>query len=128
MAMRPPNWWVPNRGVFRSSAFRRIGGIHRNACGEYSADWTWLLHMSLLGGFVRVPETLCSKFYTRGSISKTWAHDDVHRDALLRAGIAEVRGSSVGAITKVAVLTRLLGSLHGPPWMRAVARRVFRMP
>ena len=31
--------------------------------GEYSADLPWLLHMSLLGEFVRVPEVLCYKFY-----------------------------------------------------------------
>ena len=52
-------WWVPNRGLFRAEAFGRIGGIKPNDCGEYSADWTWLLHMALLGDFVRVPKLLC---------------------------------------------------------------------
>ena len=65
-------WWVPNRGLFRAEAFRRIGGIKPNDCGEYSADWTWLLHMALLGDFVRVPELLCRKYYMAGSLSKQW--------------------------------------------------------
>lgn len=49
MIRRPDNWWVPNRGLFRASAYRRVGGIRPNEQGEYSADWTWLLHLALLG-------------------------------------------------------------------------------
>ncbi len=55
MVTRPGTWWVPNRGLFRASAFAEVGGIHANEQGEYSADWTWLLSLSLLGEFVRVP-------------------------------------------------------------------------
>ena len=50
-----------------SSARRRspqVGGIHPNEQGEYSADWTWLLGLSLVGEFVRVPDVLCDKYYT----------------------------------------------------------------
>lgn len=128
MAMRPRGWWVPNRGLFRRSAYLRIGGIHRNDCGEYSADWTWLLHLALLGRFVRVDATLCHKFYTSGSLSKTWPHDETQRAALLRAGIAEVRGSSIPIPQKLVVLVPLLGSLYGTPWMRTFARRVVGLP
>ena len=49
MVRRPGFWWVPNRGLFRSSAFAEVGGIHPNEQGEYSADWTWLLGLSLIG-------------------------------------------------------------------------------
>jgi hypothetical protein len=59
MARRRANWWVPNRGLFHAWAFDRIGGIKPNDAGEYSADWTWLLHMALLGEFERVPKPLC---------------------------------------------------------------------
>jgi glycosyltransferase involved in cell wall biosynthesis len=66
------SWWIPNRGVFRASAAREIGGLRRHGAGEFSADWPWLLEMSLLGGFVRIPERLVTKFYLPGSLSRTW--------------------------------------------------------
>ncbi len=125
MAARPENWWVPNRGVFRASAYRRVGGIHPNASGEFSADWTWLLHLALLGDFVRVPQVLCRKYYTKASLSKTWPHVAAQRADLLRAGVREVVGASVGFPTKVIVLARL-----APRWAltraRAVAKRVVK--
>lgn len=73
MLARDGQWWVPNRGLFRLDAARRIGGLKPHDAGEFSADWPWLLHMALLGEFVRVPETLCFKFYKPGSISRHWA-------------------------------------------------------
>lgn len=66
------SWWIPNRGVFRASAAREIGGLRRHGAGEFSADWPWLLEMSLLGGFVRIPERLVTKFYVPGSLSRSW--------------------------------------------------------
>jgi glycosyltransferase involved in cell wall biosynthesis len=66
------SWWIPNRGVFRASAARAIGGLRRHRAGEFSADWPWLLEMSLLGGFVRIPERLVTKHYLPGSLSRTW--------------------------------------------------------
>lgn len=66
------SWWIPNRGVFRASAAREIGGLRRHAAGEFSADWPWLLEMSLLGGFVRIPERLVTKFYLPDSLSRSW--------------------------------------------------------
>jgi glycosyltransferase involved in cell wall biosynthesis len=68
----PENWWVPNRGVFRLRESRRIQGLKTHGAGEFSADWPWLFHMSLLGEFVRVPETLCHKFYQPDSLSRSW--------------------------------------------------------
>lgn len=108
MADRPDGWWVPNRGLFRTSAYQCTGGIHPNRSGEYSADWTWLLHLSLLGGFVRVPEVLCHKHYTKRSLSKTWPHDPSQGANLLRAGVQEVMGSSASAGTKAVVGGRLI--------------------
>lgn len=72
MLNRVDNWWVPNRGVFRLDRARRIYGLKTHGAGEFSADWPWLFHMSLLGEFVRVPETLCHKFYKPGSLSRSW--------------------------------------------------------
>jgi glycosyltransferase involved in cell wall biosynthesis len=72
LLMLAGRWWVPNRGVFRLREARRIQGLKTNGAGEFSADWPWLFHMSLLGEFVRVPETLCFKYYKAGSLSRSW--------------------------------------------------------
>lgn len=66
------SWWIPNRGVFRAPAARAIGGLRRHRAGEFSADWPWLLAMSLLGEMVRVPEVLVTKIYQPHSLSRTW--------------------------------------------------------
>jgi hypothetical protein len=72
MLRRVDRWWVPNRGVFRLDKVRRIHGLKTHGAGEFSTDWPWLFHMSLLGEFVRVPETLCHKYYKPGSLSRGW--------------------------------------------------------
>ena len=72
-------WWVPNRGIFRLDRARRIGGLKTHGAGEFSPDWPWLFHMSLLGEFVRVPETLCYKFYKKESLSRSWAYTSKQR-------------------------------------------------
>ena len=102
MADKPNGWWVPNRGLFRTEAYQRIGGIHRNEAGEFSADWTWLLHMSLLGEFLCVPELLRFKRYQPKSVSKNWPGSaDTNQKALRRAGIAEIEGSNIGLLSKL---------------------------
>lgn len=70
---RRGQWWVPNRGLFRLSLARRIGGLKTHGAGEFSADWPWVFHLALLGRFVRVPGELCHKFYKPGSLSRSWA-------------------------------------------------------
>ena len=72
VARQEGSWWIPNRGVFRASAARSIGGLRRHAAGEFSADWPWLFEMSLLGSFARVPEPLVTKFYLPDSLSRGW--------------------------------------------------------
>lgn len=135
MARRRRGWWVPNRGLFRGWAFKRIGGIKPNAQGEFSADWTWLLHMALLGEFVRVPELLCQKFYKTGSLSKAWPRDAMRRRALRRAGIREIRGSELGPAQKAFLIAYLaLRELRDavvaylPPGVKALVRRAIRLP
>ena len=74
MARLPAVWWTPNRGVFRASAASEIGGLRRHRAGEFAADWPWLLHMSLLGEFVRIPERLCTKIVRPESLSQSWSY------------------------------------------------------
>lgn len=116
MVRRPGYWWVPNRGLFRSSAFAEVGGIHPNEQGEYSADWTWLLGLSLIGEFVRVPEVLCTKYYLGQSLSKRWPHDSTQLLALRRSGIAEIRRSGLSPAGKAV--------LNGYLWRRVYGRRL----
>jgi glycosyltransferase involved in cell wall biosynthesis len=128
MVRRPDGWWVPNRGLFRTAAFAEVGGIHPNDRGEFSADWTWLLGLSLVGGFVRVPRVLCTKYYQTASLSKQWPHDADQVLALKRSGIAEIRRS--GRLTAVEK-ARLAGYLrrrvlgrHLPDGVKRGLRRV----
>jgi glycosyltransferase involved in cell wall biosynthesis len=65
-------WWIPNRGLFRSAAAARVGGMRRHVAGEYSADWPWLLALGLLGEFVRVPQPLIRKVWRNEGVSMSW--------------------------------------------------------
>jgi len=65
-------WWIPNHGLFRSTAVKRVGGLRCHPGGEYQADWPWLLHLALLGEFVRVPDPLIRKSWRRESLSTEW--------------------------------------------------------
>jgi glycosyltransferase involved in cell wall biosynthesis len=120
MAEYPENWWVPNRGLFRSSAYRRIGGIKRSAAGEFSADWTWLLHMALLGRFVRVPEVLLNKYYQKTSLSISWAFSRAQRRALRAAGAREVWQSDRPVVERAALAAYI--GLNIPQARRALRR------
>ncbi len=120
-------WWVPNRGLFRAVAFKRIGGIKPNDSGEYSADWTWLLHMSLLGEFVRVPEVLCQKFYKKDSLSKMWPHDAKQRASLRLAGVREIRESHLGRIDKALLIASLNHSGFLPRGLVIFLKRAVRL-
>lgn len=65
-------WWIPNRGLFRSEAAARIGGMRRHLAGEYSADWPWLVRLALLGEFARVPRPLIRKVWRNEGVSMSW--------------------------------------------------------
>lgn len=121
------DWWLPNRGLFRSWAFKRAGGIKPNTEGEFSADWTWLLHLSLFGDFVRVPETLCRKYFQKTSLSRNWAFSAAQRRALRHAGVREVWNSDLDPLRR-AILAAYIGlnlARLGTLWRRAIgsARR-----
>jgi len=74
IARQRPGWPVPFRGVFRASAAQRVGGLRRHLAGEFGADWPWLLRLSLLGGFVRVPQPLFRKVARPESLARTWEY------------------------------------------------------
>ena len=126
---REHNAWVPNRGLFRAWVFDRIGGIKPNDQGEVSADWVWLLHMSLLGEFVRVPEVLCYKFMKKGSLSKRWgAFDVIQQKAVRRAMIEAIWQSPLGLLQKLILISYVRGaSTFIPAGVRSIAKRVLHL-
>lgn len=67
-------WCVPYRGLFRSETAARFVGLRKHRAGEFGADWAWLLHMTLLGEFVRVPEVLYRRNRGRQSLSESWGY------------------------------------------------------
>lgn len=112
------SWWIPNRGVFRARAASEIGGLRRHRAGEFSADWPWLLQMSLLGEFVRVPEQLCTKIYRPGSLSQSWDFSAPAWSAVALSAMGAVQRAEVPAREKLA-LQSVLAAFVGRRLQRA---------
>ncbi len=108
---RKSYWSTPNRGIFRLARARRIRGLRRHGAGGYAPDLPWLFHMILLGEFVRVPETLCLKYYKAGSLSKTWEGTDVQMHAAVAACFREAWRSSLTIGQKARLATALKWSV-----------------
>jgi glycosyltransferase involved in cell wall biosynthesis len=100
VARQQGSWWIPNRGVFRAKAAAEIGGLRRHLGGEFSADWPWLLHMSLLGEFVRVPDRLCVKIYRAQSLSRQWRHGARSWSAVALSAMGAVSRAPLSASEK----------------------------
>ena len=113
------SWWIPNRGLFRAEASKRIGGMRRHFAGEYKADWPWLLHLALLGGFVRVPEPLIRKAWRKGSVAETWGRRLTlwKSTAVLLACARELRRAPLPLVEELRLQTEL-----GRFWLRSVAK------
>jgi hypothetical protein len=101
---RAGDWWTPNRGVLRTDAARSTGGLQRHLAGEFSADLPWILHMALLGEFVREPEVLCVKNYKPSSVSRAWRFTRGDYAALALSCAREVARARVPLRLKLAVL------------------------
>lgn len=116
-------WWVPNRGIFRLARARAIGGLKAHGAGEFSADFPWLFHMSLLGEFARVPEVLCFKFYMPGSITRNWQRTPRQFYAVYSACLGELARSGLSAGNK-ARLRLLLAPRMIKLWIRGLKEKV----
>lgn len=111
MIERAGMWWVPNRGVFRLRQARAIRGLKRHGAGEFSADWPWLFHMSLLGEFARLPETLCHKYYQTGSLSRGWEFSKAQHYEAAAACMRELWDCSLTTDEKLALAAPLMQRL-----------------
>jgi len=103
IAEREGSWWIPNRGVFRAGAAGAIGGLRRHLAGEFSADWPWLLHMSLLGEFARIPERLITKIYRPRSLSRGWNFGGRSWSAVTMSAMAAVSRAGIPMAEKLAL-------------------------
>ncbi|MFI4936015.1 MAG: glycosyltransferase family 2 protein [Caulobacterales bacterium] len=104
-------WWVPNRGVFRRAPALTIGGLKLHGAGEFSADWPWLFRLSLLGEFVRVPETLCFKYYKPASLSRSWVFSDHQYFEVGASLLRELWSSELTAGEKLALAIPLTNKM-----------------
>ncbi len=91
IAQQKPNWPVAYHGLVRTDAARRVGGLRRHAGGEFGADLPWLLHLALLGDFVRVGEPLFTKICRSSGLANTWSYGPQNQLAVAQACAAEIR-------------------------------------
>ena len=110
LASRDGVWWAPNRGLFRASAAREIGGLKRNLAGEFSADLPWLIRLALIGEFIRVPEVLITKRLTRQSVSATWQHSRWQRFARVCSCLTAIRASRLPILEKLHLQSQIIFS------------------
>lgn len=84
-------WYIPYRGVFRAAATERVEGLKQNLSGDYCADWQWVLRMSLLGEFIRIPEAHYFKFCRVDSLSASWKLGFLTNAAVALSCATEIR-------------------------------------
>ena len=109
-------WWIPYRGIFRSVAVDRIGGLRTNLAGEFAADWPWLVHLSLLGEFVRVPEVLYKKVQRKKSLSRNWNYTIGAWFAATLACAGEIYRSRLSLFEKMLLQISLAGAFLRCIW------------
>jgi glycosyltransferase involved in cell wall biosynthesis len=118
---RDGTWWAPNRGLFRASTARKIGGMRKHVAGECSADLPWLLRLALVGEFVRVPEALVVKRFTQQSLSRSWQHNGWQRFGLHCACIQAIGRAGLPLADELHLQLYVLQS-----WGRRFGRRLGR--
>ena len=113
---REGTWWAPNRGLFRASIAREIGGMQKHFAGECSADLPWLLRLALVGEFVRVPESLVVKRFAHQSLSRSWQHNRWQRFGLQCACMRAIRRAGLPLADELLLQLYILQN-----WGRALA-------
>jgi len=117
-----PGWWIPVHGIFRLKEARKIEGWKTSAAGEFSADWPWLFHLSLLGEFARIPETLYYKFYKPVSVSRNWEFLTWQWRAVRRTVLRELWNAKIPFREKLRFVGLVIGDLIKNP--RLISRVV----
>jgi hypothetical protein len=88
---RDGDWWVSLSRSVQARAGAADRGMRRHVAGEFRADGPWLLRLSLLGEFVRVPETLVHKVWLKSGLSLGWRHSPWQRLGVMLSCMGVVR-------------------------------------
>jgi len=120
------HWWIPNRGLFRRSAAQSVGGMRRHLAGELSADWPWLIHLSLLGRFVRVPAPLVRKVWRQQGLSMSWNRRPGWRVAVVLGAAREIAAADLPLRLRSRLLADF-GSHWLGTWWRTRAQWIARL-
>lgn len=112
-------WWIPFRGLVRSDAVRRIGGMKPLLAGEQYTDKLWLLRLAAQGEFVRVPEPLIFKVRRPSGVETGWKRNVRNELSAQLAIIVVILGAQLRPWQKA----RLCGALL-KGWLRSALARV----
>lgn len=104
MLLQAGRWWVPYRGLLRREAIRDCGGLRSSEAGEFSADWPWLLRLSMWGYFVRVAQPLCEKHLHERNLSKRWSYSLRQWLLLDRQCRSAIRNADIHPISQIGLL------------------------
>lgn len=102
------HWSTPYRGVFRRTAVARVGGLRPHGAGEISADWPWLVHLALLGEFVRIPECLLIKHYRPESLSRSWTFGLRSWLAAAASCVREIRSADLRVAEQIPLYLKII--------------------
>lgn len=103
-------WCVPYRGLFRADTVKYFRQLRKNLSGEFGADWAWLMHMTLLGEFVRVPEVLYQRYRGSHSLSESWRYEKREWLSVTLACGREVMRSKIPPWEKLYLHVFILGA------------------
>ena len=115
-------WWIPGHGLFRADAGRRVD-VRRHLGGEYSSDWPWLLHLALLGEFVRVPEPLLRKNLRDEGVSASWRRSFYQKVGVCLSCMREVRRAGLPPVEEAVLHGEVLAHGLSALWPRQHAER-----
>lgn len=130
---RKTHWPLPYRGLVRAAAVDRVGGLRTHRAGELGADWSWLVHLALVGPFVRVPDVLYQRVRRSDSLSHTWDHSVRNWTAAALACGAEINRSHLSVCEKAILQGAVVGACGRSVWrgtllpLRTISRRLLRV-
>ncbi|MCB1120274.1 MAG: glycosyltransferase [Verrucomicrobiae bacterium] len=66
------SWWLPYRGLVKTSLAGNRLRLRKSMAGEAYADLPWIFTLTLRGNFVRIPNLLYHKYIYDTSASNNW--------------------------------------------------------
>lgn len=106
-------WWIAYRGIFPSWVIRQYGGLEKNAAGEFSADFNWVLRLALLGQFIASDKVLYFKERRPESLSAQWRHNIWQYTALYLSCIKTIIRLDLPKAVTLALVFRIIRKLGG---------------